>query len=109
MSQQDQSPAGLAIKISLQSSGGADLQVSGTKEAVKGLFLLCPPSISPFTTMVSFHSHDSRTGRFYLFFPSTAPFPTTVSLTGATCPAVHSGGDWAMFRHDSQFTGIQQC
>lgn len=36
VSQQDQSPAGLFIKISNQSVGGADFQLSHTKEAVHG-------------------------------------------------------------------------
>lgn len=89
MSQQDQSPAGLPIKISHQSTGGADLQVTCTKEAEKGLFHLCVPSISPFITTVSFHSHASGAGKVFLFFPSAAPFLATRSLTGShmsCCP-----------------------
>lgn len=91
MNQQDQSSVGLPIKISHQSTGGADLQVACAKEAEKGLFLFCPPSISPLITTVSFHSHASGVGRLFLFFPSTAPFPTTIPhpLTGShmsCCP-----------------------
>lgn len=65
MSQQDQSPASLPIRISHQCTGGADLQVPCTTEAEKGLFLLCPPSVSPLVTMVSFCSHASGVGRFF--------------------------------------------
>lgn len=89
MNQQDQSPVSLPIQISHQSTGGADLQVACTKEAEKELFLFCPPAISPLVTTVSFHSHASGVGRFFLFFPSAAPFPTMMSLTGShmsCCP-----------------------
>lgn len=51
MSQQDQSPAGLPIKISHQSTGGADLQVSGTRESQERAV----PPLSPLYQPLHYH------------------------------------------------------
>lgn len=107
MSQQDQSPASLFIKISNQSVGEADLQLAGTEEAMHGPCreAAIPPSVSLLVSALSFHSRALGTGRCFLCFPSMSPCP----CRGAAGPACHSGGDGAAFWHDVLLNRIGQC
>lgn len=74
MNQQDQSSVGLPIKISHQSTGGADLQVACAKEAEKGLFLFCPPSISPLLPRCHSTLTLQEWGGFFSSFPALLHF-----------------------------------